>query len=188
MEGGESRHMNRYLMTTTSLLAGAALVLGGAVAANAATSPATPSATPTAASSCSFGEHLVSAIRSLPKAMREDLKAARAEKPGPQRRKDIQAVMSKALDGGYGAAVEAKARFLQTHRADIKGLRPLPAALKADLKTLHSEKGRSAKLAEANTIADKALAGGYGSTVQTLAKDVKASDAWQDCGPASSGS
>jgi plasmid stability protein len=179
--------MNRYLMTTTSLLAGAALVLGGAVAANAATP--TPAASSTSsASSCTFGEHLVSAFRELPKALRDDLKAARAETPGPQRRKDLRAIKTTALDGGYGSGVESKAKFLQSHRGDIQGMRPLPDALKADLKTLRAEKGKSAKLAEANTIADKALAGDYGPKVQTLAKDVKASSAWQDCSPAASGS
>jgi plasmid stability protein len=188
--------MNRYLMTTTSLLAGAVLVLGGAVVASAAT-PTAPAATPVTTTSvtaaptstrCTFGEHLVSAFRALPKAMRDDLKSARAETPGPQRRMDLQAIRTKALNGGYGADVEAKVKFLQSHRGDIQGVRPLPAELKADLKTLHAEKGRSAKVAEANTIADKALAGDYGDKVETLAKSVKASDAWQDCSPAASGS
>ena len=181
--------MNRYLMTTTSLLAGAALVLGGAVVANAATPAPTVSSTSGSASTgCTFGEHLVSAFRGLPKALRDDLKAARAEAPGSQRRKDLQAIRTKALDGGYGSGVESGAKFLQSHRGDIQGIRPLPDVLKADLKTLHSEKGKSAKLAEANTIADTALAGGYGTKVQTLAEDVKSSPAWQNCSPAASGS
>ncbi len=179
--------MNRYLMTTTSLLAGAALVLGGAVAANAAT-PDSAVAPTTTAIGCTFGEHLVSAVHGLPKALRDDLKKARAETPGPQRRKDLQAVTGKALAGGYGAGVEAQAKFLTSHRGDVRGIRPLPDALKADLKTLHSDTGKSAKLAEANTIAGKALAGDYGSKVQTLAKDVKSSPAWQDCSPAVTGS
>ena len=187
--------MNRYLMTTTSLLAAAALMLGGATAANATTptdSSTTAATTPVAATSasanCTFGEHLVSAFRELPKAMRADLKSARAETPGPQRRADLRAIRTKALDGGYGAGVEAQAKFLQSHRGDIQAIRPLPAELKADLKTLHSESGKSAKLAEANTIADKALAGDYGDKVESLAKAVKASDAWHDCSPAASGS
>ncbi len=179
--------MNRYLITATSLLAGAALVLGGgALGANASTP--TPTASPASSTSnCTFGEHFVSAVRGLPKALRDDLKAARAETPGPQRRKDIQAVTTKALDGGYGSSVESKAKFLRSHRGDLQAVRPLPAALRADLKTLHAEKGKSAKLAEASTIADKAMAGDYGSPVQKLAKDVKSSSAWQDCSPAASG-
>ena len=180
--------MNRYLMTTTSLLAGAALVLGGgALAADAAT--ATPAASPTSsAGSCTFGEHLVSVVRGLPKALRDDLKKARAEAPGADRRKDIRAITTKALDGGYGAGVESTAKFLKSHRGDIQGIRPLPDALTADLKTLRSETTRTAKVAEANRIADKAIAGSYGAKVQTLAKDVKAGSAWQDCSPAASGS
>ncbi|MDP9026478.1 MAG: hypothetical protein M3N46_02835 [Actinomycetota bacterium] len=183
--------MNRFLMTTTSLAVGAALMLGGAAAANAATpAPSAPvtSSARASATSCTFGEHLLSAFRTEPKAMRADLKAARAEKPGSQRRKDLQAIKAKALDGGYGATAEAKAKFLQSHKGDLTGIRPLPAALTADLKTLHSEKGKAAKLAELNTIADKALAGGYGTKLQTLAKDVKASNAWQTCTPAVTGS
>lgn len=182
--------MNKLMMTTTTLFAGAALVLGGVAAANAST--AAPASTPTpaasSATSCSFGEHLISAYLQVPKAMRADLKKARAEAKGPQRRADLKAVATKALDGGYGAGAEAKAKFLQSHKSELKGLRPLPASLKADLKTLHSEKGKTAKVAEANTIADKALAGGYGTQLQTLAKDVKASDAWQDCTPGVKGS
>ncbi len=178
--------MNKLIMTTTTLFAGAALVLGGVSAANA--SSPTPTAATSSASTCSFGEHLISAWRGAPKEMRADLKKARAEAKGPQRRADLKAIATKALDGGYGAGAEAKAKFLQTHRADLKGLRPLPASLKADLKTLHSEKGRTAKVAEANTIADKALAGGYGAQIENLAKDVKASNAWQDCTPGVKGS
>ena len=117
--------------------------------------------------------------------MRADLKKARAEAPGADRRADLTAIRAKALDGGYGADVEAKAKFLKSHKGDAR-IRPLPAALKTDLKTLHGEKGRAAKLAEANTIADKALAGDYGDKVESLAKAVKASDAWQDCSPAAS--
>jgi hypothetical protein len=179
--------MNKLMLTTTSVLAGAALVLGGSLAANAATPAPSPHPSGTALS-CSFGEHLISAWRDVSKDMRADLKKARAEAPGPTRRADLKAIATKALDGGYGAPTEARAKFLQSHKGELKGIRPLPAALKADLKTLHSEKGKSAKLAEVNTIADKALAGGYGTKIETLAKDVKASNAWQDCTPAVTGS
>lgn len=178
--------MNKLIMTTTTLFAGAALLLGGVTAANASTPTLTP--TTSSASTCTFGEHLISAYLQVPKAMRADLKKARAEAKGPQRRADLKAIATKALDGGYGAGAEAKAKFLQSHKADLKGLRPLPANLKADLKRLHSEKGKTAKVAEANTIADKALAGGYGAQIETVAKDVKASDAWQDCTPGVKGS
>ena len=93
---------------------------------------------------------------------------------------------TKALDGGYGAGVEDKANWLKSHKGDVTGIRPLPAALKADLKTLHGEPSRAAKAKEADVIADKALAGDYGSRVETLAKDLKASPAWQDCTPRAS--
>ncbi len=70
------------MMTTNSLLAGAALVLGGVIAANTATSTASSTPGGSTASSCAFGEHLVSASFDVPKVMRADLKAARAKTPG----------------------------------------------------------------------------------------------------------
>jgi hypothetical protein len=194
--------MNKLIVTTASLIAGAALVLGGVVAADAATAtPTAPSAAtattltasstgsaPHSATSCTFGGHLLSAWRGGSKELRADLKKARAEAKGPTRRADIAAITTKALDGGYGATVEARAKFLQSHPGVLKGVRPLPANLKADLKTLHSEKGKAAKVAELNTIATTALAGGYGASIETLAKDVQSSGAWQNCTPAGSGS
>jgi hypothetical protein len=185
--------MNKLLMTTTSLLAGAALVLGGVVAANAstatATSTSTANSTPvvSAASSCTFGEYLVSAWFHVPKAMRADLRAARAKTLASDRRAALKAIRTKALDGGYGAGVGDQAKWLKSHKAAATGIRPLPAELKADLKTLHSEKGKAAKLAEANTIASKAVAGRYGAKIETLAKGLKASSVWQDCTPAVTG-
>ncbi len=191
--------MNKLIVTTTSLIAGAALVLGGVVAADAATatptaaatltasSPATAS-TPPSATRCTFGAHLLSAFRGGSPALRADLKKARAEAKGPTRRADIAAITTKALDGGYGVTVEARAKFLQSHPGVLKGVRPLPANLKADLKTLHSDKGKAAKVAELNTIATTALAGGYGASIETLAKDVQSSGAWQNCTPVGSGS
>ena len=179
--------MNKIMLTTTSLLAGAALALGGALSATAATpASATSAASTSVASTCTFGQHLVSAWLEVPKAMRADLKAARAE-TGAERRSALKAVRAKALDGGYGSAVEAQAKWRQSHKGDITGIRPLPDNLKADLKTLHGEDGKAAKLKEANAIGDKALAGGYGSKVETLAKDLKASPAWQDCTPSAKG-
>jgi len=170
--------MNKLMLITTSLLTGAALVLGGgAVAANAATAtPTAPAPTPTA-SSCTFGEHLVSAFRGLPKAMRDDLKAARSEKPGYNRLGSFRETVPLADADGHDTLWETV-----LYPPDEM------TALKADLKTLHSAKGKSAKLAEANTIADKALAGDYGTKIETLAKNVKASSAWQDCTPAVTGS
>jgi hypothetical protein len=175
--------MNKIMMTTTSLLAGAALVLAGAVAAEAAVP--TPAPTPSGSSSCTLGEHLVSAWLTVPQAMRADLKAARADAPGTARRTALKAVATKAVDGGYGQSVEEKAKWLQSHTGD--GIRPLPDALKADLKTLHGETGRSAKLAEITTIATNALSGTYGDKVETLVKAAQSSSAWQDCSPLASG-
>src|SRR5471032_525374 len=103
--------MNKIMLTTTSLLAGAALVLGGALSANAATP--TPAPFTSTASTCTFGQHLVSAWLEVPKAMRTDLKAARAQ-TGAARITALKAVRTKALDGGYGSAVEAQAKWRQS--------------------------------------------------------------------------
>jgi hypothetical protein len=156
-----------------------ALVLGsGAVAANAAT-PA-----PTASSStCSFGQHLLSAWKTVPADLRSDLKAAKAMKPGKDRRADLVKIHDKALDGGYGAGVEAKAEWLKAHPGER--LRPLPGNLKSDLKALHADP-KSKKVAEAAAIAAKAIAGTYGTKVESFANAVKSSAAWQDCTPAGS--
>jgi hypothetical protein len=174
--------MNSTTRWATGLAAGLGLAIAlgtGGLSASAATDP-TPVAAPS--SSCSFGQHLVSAWRTVPAELRTDLKAARALKPGTERRAALKKIQATSLDGGYGAAVQARAEWRKDHKGD---LRPLPDALKADLKTLHSTP-KKGKVAEAEKIADKAVAGGYGASVESFAKAVKASPAWQDCVPSGS--
>jgi len=167
--------------TGVAVGAGLALALGtGGIAASAATAPTPVSSS---ASTCSFGQHLVSAWKTVPADLRADLKSAKALKPGTERRAALKKIQAKSLDGGYGAAVEARAEWRKDHKGEK--LRPLPEKLKADLKTLHSTP-KSEKLAEAEKIADTAIAGGYGATIESFAKDVKASPAWQDCTPSGS--
>lgn len=164
--------------TGVAVGAGLALALGtGGLAADAATTPAPVS---TSSASCSFGEHLVSAWRGAPAGLRADLKSARALKPGTERHDALKKIRAKALDGGYGAGVEARAEWRKDHRGEK--LRPLPANLKADLRTLHSTP-TSGKVAEAEKIAETAVAGGYGATIESFATAVKASSAWQNCTP-----
>jgi len=172
--------------TGVTVSAGIAIAIGtGGLAANAATTPTPASTTPlsTSSTSCTFGQHLVSAWKTVPTDLRADLKAARELKSGTERRAALKKIQAKALDGGYGAGVEARAEWRKDHPG--QKLRPLPDKLKADLKTLHSTP-RSGKLAEAEKIADTAVAGGYGSTIESFATAVKASPAWQDCTPAGS--
>jgi hypothetical protein len=167
--------------TGVAVGAGLALALGtGGLAASAATAPAPVS---TSSSSCSFGQHFVSAWRTVPADLRADLKTARALKPGTERRDALKKIQAKALGGGYGAGVEARAEWRKDHHGEK--LRPLPDSLKADLKTLHSTP-KSGKVAEAEKIADTAVAGGYGATIESFAKAVKASPAWKDCAPSGS--
>lgn len=140
-----------------------------------------PTPVGTSSSGCSVGQHLVSAWKTVPVELRADVKAAKALKPGTERRAAVQKIRAKALDGGYGAVVEMRAQWRKDHRGEK--LRPLPDSLKADLKTLHST---PAKIAQAEKIADTAVAGGYGATIESFAKAVKASTAWQGCTPSGS--
>ncbi|QNE47408.1 phage portal protein [Glaciihabitans sp. INWT7] len=167
--------------TGVAVSAGLALALGtGGLAATAAT---TPTPVSTSSASCSFGEHLVSAWRAVPSELRTDLKAARALKPGADRRDALKKIEANAIDGGYGAGVEVRAEWRKDHRGDK--LRPLPESLKADLKTLHATP-KAAQGAEAQKIADTAVAGGYGATIESFAKAVQSSPAWKDCTPSAS--
>ena len=167
--------------TAVAVGAGLALALGtGGLAASAASATAPVSTSP---SSCSFGAHFVSAWREVPANLRADRKSARELKPGTERREALKKIEAKALHGGYGAGVEVRAEWRKDHRGEK--LRPLPDSLKADLKTLHSTP-KSGKVAEAEKIADTAVSGGYGVTIESFAKAVKASTAWQGCAPSGS--
>ena len=165
--------------TAVTVGAGLALALGtGGLAASAAPAP-----TSTSPSSCSFGAHFVSAWRDVPTNLRADRKSARELKPGTEHREALKKIEAKALAGGYGAGVEVRAEWRKDHRGEK--LRPLPDSLKADLKTLHSTP-KSGKVAEAEKIADTAVSGGYGVTIESFAKAVKASTVWQGCAPSGS--
>jgi hypothetical protein len=169
------RMKNALIVAAASAATAVALVLGGAAAADAATP--TPSPSPSSGATCSLGEHLIHGWFELPKALRTDLQAARkADKA--DKAKDLADIRAKALAGGYGKVVEARVKDLKS-----LDLRPLPAALKADLKTLHGEKTKADKQKEADAIAQKAVAGGYGSGIQKLAKDVQSSKSFQSCTP-----
>ena len=167
--------------TAIAVGAGLALALGtGGLAASAASAPAPVSTSP---SSCSFGAHFVSAWRDVPTQLLADMTSSRELKPGTERREALKKIQAKALAGGYGAGVEARAEWRKDHRGEK--LRPLPATLKADLKTLHSTP-KSGKVAEAEKIADTAVAGGYGVTIESFAQAVKASTVWKGCAPSGS--
>ncbi len=170
-------------------VAGLALVIGGgAFAANAAAPTASASASASAsetstAHTCTPLQHLRAAWGEVPADLKSDLKALKAMSPGKGRKADAVKIRTKELAGGYGAGVEVRAEW---HKAN-KGmkLRPLPVNLKADLKTLHAD-SKAAKPAEAKKISDGALAGTYGTTVESFAKAVQSSTAWKDCTPAGS--
>ena len=110
------------------------------------------------------------AFRRLVNDARFDLTA----EPAANKAADRAAIRQKALTGGYGLRLERVARIVAgKDGGDLPAA--LPAALKADLKTLRSDaKGSDARKEQAARIWSKALAGGYGSTVESLAKEAKA--------------
>ena len=155
------------------LASGTAVLLavgGGATAAVAASGPA-----PTAsASTTSCQPRLGALLRgAAPKQLRADLKALRAE-PKDQRAADREAIRQKMLTGAYGARVERLAHLAGGKAAGKGWAASLPAALRTDLKVLRGLTAKSAeRKAAAEKIAAKALAGGYGTEVQTRAKAVQ---------------
>lgn len=147
---------------------------GGATAAVAATSDGTP-ATSTTAAACAV--HLRAELHgAMPKALKADLKTLRSEPKGAKRIAERKVVRQKALSGAYGARAERIAHIAGgSHKAGKAFRASLPAALTADLKTLHAMTPKSAaRKAEAQKIEQKAVAGGYGTAVQTRAKTVQA--------------
>jgi hypothetical protein len=169
----------RRTVLITAGATAAVLVAGGTTAAFAAGT--TPTATATASSStCTpgVGPLLRDASRSLGTDLQHLGKDAKAGKAA-----DRAAIKKKALDGGYGVRIERVARIVAGETGRLPSA--LPASLKADLKTLRADaKGSDARKSEAATIWKKALAGSYGSTVESLAKDAKAR-VDQRCAPAS---
>ncbi|WP_345480809.1 hypothetical protein [Amnibacterium soli] len=155
---------------------GAAVLLavgGGTTAALAATGDSTPSPSGTPAA---CGVHLRAELRgATPSQLKADLKKLRSEPKGEARAAERKAIREKALAGGYGARAGELARVVGGGKEAKEVRAQLPAALRADLKTLHATPRRSAEqTAEAKRIEQKALAGDYGTTVQQHVKTVQA--------------
>jgi hypothetical protein len=161
---------------TLLIASGTAVVLavGGGTAAMAATSDGTPTPS-TSPAACAV--HLRAELRgAMPSALKADLKTLRGEKTKAAKVAERKVIRQKALSGAYGARAEELAKTFPGHRKAVQAWRKdLPAALKADLKTLRATAPHSAaRAAERKTISDKALAGGYGTTIQQHAKTVQA--------------
>jgi hypothetical protein len=139
----------------------------GTTAAFAATSPS-PSAS-SSASTASQYPHLRALERQLvPAALKADL-ATLHKDPKSQKAAERAAIEKKAKAGDYGTALKGAHLFARRGHRHLAAL--LPAALKADLKTLrHDAKHSAARTSEFDSIWSKALSGGYGSSVETAAK------------------
>ncbi|MBW4041734.1 MAG: hypothetical protein HIU86_06340 [Acidobacteria bacterium] len=166
----------RSLRRRTVLLASGTAVLlavgGGATAAVASTTGGTPTPSSTPAA-CSV--HLRAELRgALPASLKADLKTLRSEPKGAQRVAERKLIRQKALSGAYGVR-DARLAHLVAGKAGASVRVQIPAALRADLKTLRATAPKStARAAERTTIEQKALAGDYGSAIQTRAKAVQA--------------
>lgn len=171
-----SSSVRRAAVGALSAAAGVALVFGtGVVGASAAT--ATDGST--SSSTCTFGQHLRQAWGKVPADLKTALKAARALPAGADRRAALTKIRDSALSGGYGEATQVRAKWVADNRGGAK-LRPLPDALKTDLKKLKGQ-SRADRIKGLESIATKAVDGGYGATVQSFAKAVKSSDAGTSC-------
>lgn len=147
-------------------------VAGGTTAAFAASGDGTPTPSTTPAA---CGVHLRAELRgSEPAALKADLKTLRSEPKGAKRVAERKLIRQKALSGAYGQRAERIAH-IAAGKAGAHARTPLPAALKADLKTLRGLEPKSdARKAEREKIEQKALAGDYGTTIQQHAKTVQA--------------
>ncbi|MFM9877248.1 MAG: hypothetical protein ACKVOG_05275 [Rhodoglobus sp.] len=159
---------------TTAILA-AALV---AVPTTAIAAPVPASDAPPAASGeCNFGQRVVAVWRQLPDELQADLKQLRELEPSARRDAAIE-IRQKALDGGYGPEVQAKAETIKGRR--LLALETMPIELKHDLLDLrNAAPGDRRELAR--QIADDALAGVYGPEAQQTVEKIRASDFWQEC-------
>jgi hypothetical protein len=158
---------------TLFLTAGATavvLVAGGTTAAFAAGSAPTVASTTASSTTCAPG--LRPLLRAASHSLGTDLQHL-AKDSAAGKAADRAEIKKKALAGDYGVRIERVARIVAGETGALPST--LPAALKADLKTLRADpRGSDARKAEAATIWSKALAGDYGSTIQSLAKDAQA--------------
>lgn len=161
------------------LASGAAVLLavgGGTTAAFAASTASTPAPTPTT-TNCAV--HLrAELLGAVPHQLKADLKTLRSE-PKAQRAAERKAIKAKALSGVYGDEVARVAGIVSGGKVTggtVKSVRAaLPAAVKADLKTLRATAPKSAaRTTEALKIEQKALSGAYGTAVQQRAQTAHA--------------
>ncbi|WP_157887528.1 hypothetical protein [Frondihabitans sp. PAMC 28766] len=166
--------------TSCALVAGASVV--GVTAANAATPTTTPTASSTATPATPKAKvaldvpfralnpaGLRQLVGKLPTALKTDLKALKGKK-GADRRQAVEAIETKALSGGYGTEIQGIATKAEA------AWKSAPTALKTDLKSLKGM-DRTQRVAELKKIEAKALAGGYGSSVESYAKGLQAAAA-----------
>jgi hypothetical protein len=158
----------RLLTAAASITTIAALGVAGAGAANAATTTPTtnPTHTSTGVPFRAISEHAIRAeFGTVPTALKTDIKALHGKK-GSDRKSAVASIETKALNGSYGtdvktAATDAKAAWSSA-----------PASFKSALKDARHAK-KTDKQKDFAALEAKALAGGYGSAMETYAKNVQ---------------
>lgn len=163
-------------LSTWAASAGAVVLTLGLLTTGSIAASAAPVSTSTS-SDCQFGEHLLHVWLALPADLRGDLAALKDLEPG-ERGDAARDIRDGALDGQYGPGVQHRAERVRDRRVAV--ISAMPEQLRSDLVDLRDAAPADRKQL-AQDIADKALAGDYGTRTQKIAERVKASDAWQNC-------
>jgi hypothetical protein len=169
MPNARLRRVGRTLRRRWAPIAagGVAVVLVGAGTSVAFAAQPTTASTTTTTHVCAPGVGKL--LAALPDSLKADLKTLHDD-TSAQKVAERAEIKKKALAGDYGAGIEQAAKIVAGDKGKL--VSAIPAAMKADLTTLRGDaKGSAARTAEAATIWKKALAGSYGTTVESLAKD-----------------
>lgn len=160
----------RWAVLTTAGVAVALVAAGTTTAFAAGTAPAA-SATASASAGCA-APGVGRLLQALPNSLKADLTKLRKD-PKSEKAADRADIKKKALAGTYGGQIGRVAHIVSGDTGKLATA--IPAALKADLKTLRADaKGSDARKAEVATIWSKAVAGSYGATFESTAKQVQA--------------
>jgi hypothetical protein len=157
-----------------AVAASVAVLSGGAIAANAAE----PTTTTTPSRTCHVSVKAMAAFKELPATLKHDLGVLKSD-TGTARRTEAKLIRARALDGYYGATIEARAKALKG-----KGVRlyaSLPASLKVDLKAIHTADTRAEKKVLIKQVITEAEAGQWGAKVEAAAKKIAATTAYETC-------
>jgi hypothetical protein len=168
-------NVHSWRFRVAAVATSAALLSGGALAANAST-PTT--AKTHAGGACTFRAKAVAAYATLPSTLTSDLATLKKD-TGAARRTEAKLIRSRALAGYYGDTIEARAKALKG-KAVVR-LAKIPVTLKAEFKDIRAANTRTEKKALVAKTVKAAEAGTYGAEIETVAKKLAASSAYASC-------